>query len=773
MFHSLSLRKLIIFPFIIITTATVVITSSLILTQSMKSIAQSVNELTAETGFEIESHINSILNTPVLVNNINLTAMKKELYSIENRKERDRHFTGQLLLFPDIIMDFFGTPEGAFYGARRTNVQNIEVVVNDRSTSGSSVYYATNDDGDHTIQTAVFPDFDCRTRPWYTLAEQTGKPVFTGVYKHFVFNDLTITASLPYYRNDKLEGIFGSDILLGSLNRTLKELNRNTKTILFITEKDSGYLIANSFGADNFRISADGIQRLYPVDILPLAASKAYRTQKFSGFFEGTRVITRENLQWNIHLLIPRSFYYDRIYKSIIITVIICLIVLALSLVSGFIITKAITKPIIELASYSKKIADGQWDIPPSGITGTSEIVNLSRAFETMKEAIRYNINNLESLVEQKAALIMAEREQLESLFDGIPEPIFVSDRNTYEIIYSNKAFRDAFGFESYKKHCFKVVHNKIKPCDFCTNDILMSSNAPYYWQGYNEHVKKHYYYIERAINWYGHEEARFQLGIDITKLKETEEQLIKNKAELVELNAVKDRFFSIIAHDLKNPFNAILGFTEHLLASWSDHKYSENLDFIKIIHNSAESAYKLLENLLEWSRSQTGKIAFKPECLNISEVVSISSGVLCSQAQQKNIEIRSEINDELTVYGDKNMLSTVLRNLISNAIKFTHSGGIVTVRGVKNQTHITLFITDNGIGIPPEILDKLFKINEKTSRTGTADETGTGLGLLLCKDFIDKHNGTIQVESEPGKGSSFIITFPVYNNGDAKLQLK
>lgn len=235
-----------------------------------------------------------------------------------------------------------------------------------------------------------------------------------------------------------------------------------------------------------------------------------------------------------------------------------------------------------------------------------------------------------------------------------------------------------------------------------------------------------------------------------------------KQRKELESLNATKDKFFSIIAHDLKNPFASLIGASDFLVNS-SDELTAEQLkNFHDIINQSARSGYRLLENLLEWSRMQTGRMAFKPKKVDLWDLVNEVVNLLTGSAEQKEICLTADIDENLTATVDENMINTVVRNLVSNAIKFTHRGGEITVSSKLLDQFIEITVADNGIGIPPEKIDKLFRIDEKVTQNGTENETGTGLGLILCKEFVEQHGGEIQVESEPMKGSKFIFTIAV-----------
>jgi len=234
---------------------------------------------------------------------------------------------------------------------------------------------------------------------------------------------------------------------------------------------------------------------------------------------------------------------------------------------------------------------------------------------------------------------------------------------------------------------------------------------------------------------------------------------------QLTNLNATKDKFFSIISHDLKGPLNSFTAFSKMLIEHTESMTKEEIQMLAREIDKNLKNVYALLENLLEWSRSQTGNIEFKPEDFDIDQLLVQNMELLQTQAANKQIIIEYASSSELTVTGHKHSLNTVIRNLISNAIKFTPPGGriILTVQRESNFARIS--ITDTGVGMSPATLSKLFRIDTKYSTNGTANEKGTGLGLILCKDFVEKNGGKLSVESTPGKGSVFSFTTVLSNN--------
>jgi signal transduction histidine kinase/ligand-binding sensor domain-containing protein len=231
--------------------------------------------------------------------------------------------------------------------------------------------------------------------------------------------------------------------------------------------------------------------------------------------------------------------------------------------------------------------------------------------------------------------------------------------------------------------------------------------------------------------------------------------------AELQESNAAKDRFFSIIAHDLKNPFHFILGILELLNSGDSNFTRKETEEMLVKLQKTSRNTMDLLENLLTWARSQKGLVPFNPEKVQLSGVIDDAFSFVEPLAKQKNIAFGKKVSDAVSVFADPDMLHTILRNLVSNAVKFTPPGGRITIEVTGNDGMSVIAVTDNGCGIPASVQEKLFRIDERVSTRGTANETGTGLGLILCKEFVEKNKGTIKVNSEVGKGSTFLVTFP------------
>jgi two-component system sensor histidine kinase/response regulator len=241
--------------------------------------------------------------------------------------------------------------------------------------------------------------------------------------------------------------------------------------------------------------------------------------------------------------------------------------------------------------------------------------------------------------------------------------------------------------------------------------------------------------------------------------------EIKESRTKLEELNATKDKFFKIIAHDLRNPFAGIMGLSEIMENELKDNgKLNEStfLQYSQLIFNSAKSALSLIENLAQWAKSQTGEIVVSPRNLPFNNLLLNTLPIVTSNAFNKNIILEKNISDQDIVFADEALSNMIIRNLLTNAIKFTHPGGKIIVSTKMEGDFLEISISDTGIGISPKNLSKIFRIDSKFSSLGTNKEKGTGLGLILCQEFVEKQGGTIRVESELGKGSKFTFTLPL-----------
>ncbi|MEI7675518.1 MAG: hybrid sensor histidine kinase/response regulator [Bacteroidales bacterium] len=251
--------------------------------------------------------------------------------------------------------------------------------------------------------------------------------------------------------------------------------------------------------------------------------------------------------------------------------------------------------------------------------------------------------------------------------------------------------------------------------------------------------------------------------NVELQAINENLEKLVEERTrELAEVNATKDKFFSIIAHDLRNSFCSLLGFSEVLINNFESFPDDEKMSMLVTIREVSEQTYKLLQNLLEWARMQTGKIQFKPEAFKIQDCIEEECALQKHIAKQKDIELIVNDKTESFALADRNMVAMIIRNLISNAIKFTNPNGVIQVRQKTVEKLIFITIEDNGVGISEENIQKIFSFNEYFNTIGTNNERGTGLGLILCKEFVTLNGGDITIISANGEGTKITFSIPL-----------
>ena len=407
------------------------------------------------------------------------------------------------------------------------------------------------------------------------------------------------------------------------------------------------------------------------------------------------------------------------------------------------------------------------------------------------------------------------ERWQLRTLIDSIPDSIFIKDRES-RFTVANKKVASLMGTTPEKligKTDFDFYSADLAKGFYDMEQEIMRSGNPlinYEEPALDELGNRIILSTTKVPFLNKHGEIIGIVGIcrDITRLKRIEIQLRKRTEDLQEtnrlleerqeeilfqseelaehaqdlrvinnelerLNRTKDKFFSIIAHDLRNPFNAIIGFSALLRNDFYDMSSEQKLNLLELINVSSETAYNLLENLLQWARTQTDKIKYNPEDFDLREVASLVIDLHGIMAQKKGIVLKNCIPAQTMVHADKNMIHTVIRNLISNAIKFSKPDGSIDLSSRETDGHIEVHVADNGIGMNRESLGKLFRIDTYYSTSGTMGESGTGLGLIICKEFVEKNNGRIKAISQEGYGTTLSFTLDAAKMNVNKVSLQ
>lgn len=366
----------------------------------------------------------------------------------------------------------------------------------------------------------------------------------------------------------------------------------------------------------------------------------------------------------------------------------------------------------------------------------------------------------------------LREREQLFSkLFEGANDAIFVMDSEKF--IECNETTLKLFGCTNKEEilgHAPWEFSLPVQPDGMDSKQkgiryislSLAGENQLFYWQ----HIKKSGVIFDAEVSLnrvlIGHNYYILSIVRDITEQKQAENEILRLNTDLKELNLAKDKFFSMVAHDLKSPFNALLGLTEIISNPEEDLSLDETRRIAGKVHTLLVNQYNFLQNLLEWSRIQQGRIEFHPTELNLFSISTTIIDLLSGNLIRKNIEIFNQIPEFFYVYADLEMIKSILLNLISNAVKFTPKNGSIFLEAYKNEKHAVIVIRDTGMGISREELEKINQPETIFTKKGTEGEKGTGLGILLTREQIKKHGGTMDIMSEVGTGSTVEIFLPL-----------
>lgn len=393
---------------------------------------------------------------------------------------------------------------------------------------------------------------------------------------------------------------------------------------------------------------------------------------------------------------------------------------------------------------------------------------NLSYA--ELEEENRSLKGQIEVLRESGLSADQSKAEYLINIFNSMGDPVFVKDHES-RLILVNDSFCTLFQLKR-EQIIGKTLAENVPPEereDFLSIDHQVIDTGV-------ENIQEEPLTLDsgstrtistRKTRFIDSDGNKFLIGIirDLTERKKAEDELKASEPELRQIIDQKNKILSIIAHDLKSPISTIMSFSDYMHDEISKTKNKEFESYCTLINTSAKNAHILLDNLLAWARSSTGKNQFNPEEIELATILQKNLVEAKSGALIKSITLQLLPSDDIYLISDRNMLSAVLRNLIHNAIKFTNPEGLVTIKSESKGDHVEITVSDNGIGMSEESLQKLFSSSINVSKYGTANEKGSGLGLNLCKDFVNKMGGKIWVKSELGKGSEFTFSLPLSQN--------
>lgn len=381
----------------------------------------------------------------------------------------------------------------------------------------------------------------------------------------------------------------------------------------------------------------------------------------------------------------------------------------------------------------------------------------------------KYKIQNEELLIANKR--IAESEEKFKLLFEKSDDAILILSKT--KVIECNEAAIQMFGYnknELINLHPADLSPEKqidglvsIEKANMRIQEALESRVNHFEWIHQRKNGELFHASVWLTVVPFQNEKLIHSVVRDITKQKYDEEKIKLQNKELHDLNITKDKFISLLAHDLRSPFNSLIGLTDLLMENLNKFDNEKIATYVKIINTTSKRTFKFLVNLLEWARIQKDGIIIKSEKINLKLLVNEIKSFLDDSAIEKNISINDEIPESIFIYADNEMVKTILRNLLGNAIKFTPIAGSITLSAKSNQTYVEISVSDTGVGMDEKTINSLFKIGETKSQDGTNGEHGTGFGLLLCKEFIEKQSGEIWVESELGKGSTFRFSVPSF----------
>ncbi len=386
-----------------------------------------------------------------------------------------------------------------------------------------------------------------------------------------------------------------------------------------------------------------------------------------------------------------------------------------------------------------------------------------ARNFISRGESLRVAaVRDITQRIAAEKALVQSH-ERLKTVMDSLDALVYIIDMQTYEVLFINEYGRRTWGNIVGRK-CWESLQNEMQgPCPFCTSPKLISAdNTPagiHRWEFLNTSNGRWYDCRDQAIYWTDGRLVRMEIATDITERKQTEEKIERMNRELQKSSAEKDKLFSIIAHDLKSPLSGVLSLSGMLADDFKSLSREDMGYALQEMHKSTRSLFTLLNDLLQWARMSQGSIDYSPSACSLRDLLDSSLETAHEVARQKNVSLISRIPQHLVVTADQDMISTVIRNITFNALKFTRPGGQISVTARQDQAQVRITIQDNGIGMDKNILSRIFVHDPVKRQTGTAGEKGTGLGLILCKEFIEKHGGELSIQSTPGKGTTVGFT--------------
>ena len=778
--------------FITLTVLSLCIISLIVFSRWRASINDSITNLEQEESKHIFTDIEDLVNTPMDMNKLVHNVIANGVVNLDDEKDWNHFFAGVINSSPANIYSFsFGMENGNYYGARRNADNDLELYHSNSSTNGHSYYYTVTDDLQEGAFVKDFGEFDPRTRDWYKAAKEQGEPVFSPLYKHFIYDDLVLTAAYPIYNIDgSLKGVLGSHIILSKLNENLKSIVQDNSATAFIIEKETGDLVANSLGDSNFSTLEDGtIKRTNITATNSSILINAYQRYQKSGklaFIINTSqdkyhvTITeysKQGLEWLIISAIPEgSFtaeYTKNIYLALVLTFLTLLALIFISLKS----TKFMLKPINHLVSIAKKLSSGELS-ERATIFRDDEIGELAISFNHMADELNAYINDLEHKVQDRTSELITTNHELKKseedthlLLDSTAEGILGVDLND-SFTFCNDSCLRLLGYQHHSELIGKNVHSTIHYQKEDGTKIPIEECILYQAMVLGERMSTEDEILWRAdgtcfpVEIYSYPQYRegklfgaVITFIDITQRKKIQQELIYAKELAEAANIAKSQFLANMSHEIRTPMNGIIGFLQLL---GTTELTDDQLEYINTIETSTDSLMTIINDILDISKIEAGRMELEQIPFDIQSVTETAISLFGVSANSKHLTLDINLTSDVPQFaiGDPIKLKQIISNLVSNAIKFMDQGKVTISVALQAETKDTLTltysVTDTGIGMSEEELKKLFQAFSQADTSSTRKYGGTGLGLVICKKLVELMNGEIYVQSEKGKGSTF-----------------
>ncbi|MCG5516986.1 MULTISPECIES: ATP-binding protein [unclassified Ectothiorhodospira] len=810
---AFSLRWLIGIPVVLITVLSAGFVAWLAIADGRDAVNDIARQLRTDILTRVEDQLTHYLSIPAQVNEDNARALRSGILDLDDPTLVQRYFHGVIESQPSLAYSFFGTPEGEFYGARRTADGSVQVVRAGKVTGGDSHNFSTNDLGDALELKQVYPNFDPRTRPWYQAGVAAGRSTWTPIYRHFVIHDLALTASRPHYDADgELLGVFAVDYVLTQIHDFLRSLDLTPNAQVFVMQGDGHLVAASTAPKGGFFEEVQG--QFLPI---PAAESGVASVEAAVGLLQqrpGGLVSIFEDeflsfsldgetkylqlrpfspapgLDWLLAVVVPEKDFMSGIQDQTRATLTIIAAVLLLAGWLGFVMAGRLAAPMERLGHDADELARGQWDRKPRR-TPIREYNRLDRAFQAMARQLRDQFQRLqeqsaeiqeqnrqlEQRVAERTAELSRTTSRLRAFFENIPGYIVIIDRD-YRIVSVSQSLLEVFGIDELEKvlhqPCYQLAWEQSGPCVQCALEACFQTGQPVVrystpaeearfggrsMQIFNGPILDDQGEIIGGMVYYS----------DVTDLRVLERQLIAAREVAEAANQAKSEFLARMSHEIRTPMNAILGLSELVMLEGLE---GQSREFMQIIQHSAQHLLTVINDILDLSKIEAGRMELLVADFDLHLALEQMVGTLRVSAREKGLELVMDLAPDVPRYlrGDRHRLGQILINLVGNAIKFTAEGDIqVRVRlldTIGAEVDIGFEVIDTGEGIPEDRQGEIFDTFTQVDGSARRRYGGTGLGLAITRQLVEKMGGCIRVASRPGQGSTFRFNV-VLESGD------